>query len=159
MQKSEKAWSIPRLFPLVPKRFLVVGGNRVFGQSSKNLFEPFLCSSSSCSYFVTLRVLLYQESVSFLHCIQFFNITLREFFWESEGRVLERMAGDILGVFLSWKKGEGLLRGGWVSFLGSLGSKLEASGEVLELLRENLFSYGQQAVRGEGLLDVSGEIF
>ena len=50
-------------FHLVPKRFLEVGGNRVFGQSSKNLFEPFLCSSSSCSYFVTLRVLLYQESV------------------------------------------------------------------------------------------------
>ena len=40
-----------------------MGGNRVFGQSSKNLFEPFLCSSSSCSYFITLRVLLYQESV------------------------------------------------------------------------------------------------
>ena len=38
-----------------------MGGNRVFGQSSKNLFEPFLCSSSSCSYFVTLRVLLYQS--------------------------------------------------------------------------------------------------
>ncbi|KAL6316591.1 hypothetical protein AAG906_018846 [Vitis piasezkii] len=38
-----------------------MGGNRVFGQSSKNLFEHFLCSSSSCSYFVTLRVLLYQS--------------------------------------------------------------------------------------------------
>ena len=63
MQKNEKAWSILKLFSLVPERFLVVGGNRVFGQSSKNLFEPFLCSSSSCSYFVTLRVLLYQESV------------------------------------------------------------------------------------------------
>ena len=37
-----------------------MGGNWVFGQSSKNLFESFLCSSSSCSYFVTLRVLLYQ---------------------------------------------------------------------------------------------------
>ena len=48
-------------FHLVPKRFLEVGGNRVFGQSSKNLFEPFLCSSSSCSYFVSKRVLLYQS--------------------------------------------------------------------------------------------------
>ena len=47
-------------FHLVPKRFLEVGGNRVFGQSSKNLFESFLCYSS-CSYFVSLRVLLYQS--------------------------------------------------------------------------------------------------
>ena len=58
-------------FHLVPKRFLEVGGNRVFGQSSKNLFEPFLCSSSSYSYFVSKRVLLYQSE-----CVRVFPFSI-----------------------------------------------------------------------------------
>ena len=64
-------------FHLVPKRFLEVGGNRVFGQSSKNLFEPFLCSSSFCSYFVSKRVLLYQSE-----CVRVFPFSIVSKFFQ-----------------------------------------------------------------------------
>ena len=81
-----------QLFPLVPKRFLMVGWNRVFGQSSKNLFESFLCSSS-CSYFVTLRVLLYQSE-----CLRVFPFSIVSKF--SQQLVLLQLIPGIL----SWGK-------------------------------------------------------
>ena len=69
----------PKTIFISSLKILEVGGNRVFGQSSKNLFEHFLCSSSSsCSYFVSLRVLWYQNECLrvFLFSIvsKFFNI-------------------------------------------------------------------------------------
>ena len=64
-------------FHLIPKRFLEVGGNRVFGQSSKNLFKPFLCSSSSYSYFVSKRVLLYQSE-----CVRVFPFSIVSKFFQ-----------------------------------------------------------------------------
>ena len=68
-------------FHLVPKIFLEVGGNRVFGQSFKNLFEPFLCSSSSCSYFVSKRVLLYQSE-----CVRVFPFSIVSKFFQQKAR-------------------------------------------------------------------------
>ena len=67
-----------------------MGGNRVFGQSSKNLFEPFLCSSSSCSYFVSKRVLLYQSE-----CVRVFPFSIVSKFYQHRAYLVTANKTDL----------------------------------------------------------------
>ena len=72
-----------------------MGGNRVFGQNSKNLFKSFLCSSSSCSYFVTLRVLSYQSK-----CLRvfLFSIVSKSYQHQLPLKVLECVTKDTVNT-------------------------------------------------------------